>query len=344
MKKKYVSILLLLTLILSLLTGCGGGATMEGGADMAPSEGFHKFQDSNMEAEIYEEDVLFDGSSVSDSTASVTRPYGEDVKLVLRADLRLETIDFDDAVEKLNKLVSDCGGYYEQSDVDMGSYYSDGYRYGRYTVRVPKDKYDTFLNSVGEVCHMTSRNESAEDVGLQYYDIESRIRLLEIKQERLMKLLEQATTMEDIITLENALSDIQYQLESNNIQKNRYDSLIDYSTISIRLEQVQRLSGQPLEQQGFFAQLGSAFSRGFLNTVDGFSDILLTLAYNIIPLSIFALILIGFASLLKKRRKNRIPGGSDASKKKWFRKKGQTVGDMNQNDDFIPPSSEDAKE
>ncbi|MBR5000462.1 MAG: DUF4349 domain-containing protein, partial [Firmicutes bacterium] len=272
-----------------------------------------------------------------------TRPYGDDVKLILRADLRLETVDFDDAVEKLNKLVSDCGGYYEQSDVDMGSYYSDGYRYGRYTVRVPKDKYDTFLNSVGEVCHVTSRNESAEDVGLQYYDIESRIRLLEIKQERLMKLLEQASTMEDIITLENALSDIQYQLESNNIQKNRYDSLIDYSTISIRLEQVQRLSGQPLEQQGFFSQLGSSFVRGFQNTLDGFSDILLSLAYNVIPLSIFALILFGLASLLKKRRKNRIPGSSDASKKKWFRKKGQTVGDMNPSNDFIPPSSEDKK-
>ena len=339
MKKKYVSILLLLALTLCLLTGCGGGATMESGADMAPSEGFNKFQES----EIYEEDMMFDSGNISDSMTSTTRPYGDDVKLILRADLRLETVDFDDAVEKLNKLVSDCGGYYEQSDVDMGSYYSDGYRYGRYTVRVPKDKYDTFLNSVGEVCHVTSRNESAEDVGLQYYDIESRIRLLEIKQERLMKLLEQATTMEDIITLENALSDIQYQLESNNIQKNRYDSLIDYSTISIRLEQVQRLSGQPLEQQGFFSQLGSSFVRGFQNTLDGFSDILLSLAYNVIPLSIFALILFGLASLLKKRRKNHNPGSSDASKKKWFRKKGQTVGDMNPSNDFIPPSSEDKK-
>ena len=339
MTKKYVSILLLLALTLCLLTGCGGGATMESGADMAPSEGFNKFQES----EIYEEDMMFDSGNISDSMTSTTRPYGDDVKLILRADLRLETVDFDDAVEKLNKLVSDCGGYYEQSDVDMGSYYSDGYRYGRYTVRVPKDKYDNFLNSVGEVCHVTSRNESAEDVGLQYYDIESRIRLLEIKQERLMKLLEQATTMEDIITLENALSDIQYQLESNNIQKNRYDSLIDYSTISIRLEQVQRLSGQPLEQQGFFSQLGSSFVRGFQNTLDGFSDILLSLAYNVIPLSIFALILFGLASLLKKRRKNRIPGSSDASKKKWFRKKGQTVGDMNPSNDFIPPSSEDQK-
>ena len=337
MKKKYVSILLLLALTLCLLTGCGGGASMESGADMAPSEGFNKFQES----EIYEEDMMFDSGNISDSMTSTTRPYGDDVKLILRADLRLETVDFDDAVEKLNKLVSDCGGYYEQSDVDMGSYYSDGYRYGRYTVRVPKDKYDTFLNSVGEVCHVTSRNESAEDVGLQYYDIESRIRLLEIKQERLMKLLEQATTMEDIITLENALSDIQYQLESNNIQKNRYDSLIDYSTISIRLEQVQRLSGQPLEQQGFFSQLGSSFVRGFQNTLDGFSDILLSLAYNVIPLSIFALILFGIASLLKKRRKNRISESSDISKKKWFRKKGQTVGDMNPSNDFIPPSSED---
>ena len=339
MKKKYVSILLLLALTLCLLTGCGGGASMESGADMAPSEGFNKFQES----EIYEEDMMFDSGNISDSMTSTTRPYGDDVKLILRADLRLETVDFDDAVEKLNKLVSDCGGYYEQSDVDMGSYYSDGYRYGRYTVRIPKDKYDTFLNSVGEVCHVTSRNESAEDVGLQYYDIESRIRLLEIKQERLMKLLEQASTMEDIITLENALSDIQYQLESNNIQKNRYDSLIDYSTISIRLEQVQRLSGQPLEQQGFFSQLGSSFVRGFQNTLDGFSDILLSLAYNVIPLSIFALILFGLASLLKKRRKNRIPAGSNAPKKQWFRKKGQTVGDMNPSNDFIPPSSEDKK-
>ncbi|MBQ1215677.1 MAG: hypothetical protein IIX88_05015, partial [Firmicutes bacterium] len=68
---------------------------------------------------------------------------------------------------------------------------------------------------------------------------------------------------------------------------------------------------------------------------------LLSLAYNVIPLSIFALILLGLASLLKKRRKNRIPGSSDASKKKWFRKKSQTVGDMNPSNDFIPPSSED---
>jgi len=325
MKKKHTAILLAMVLMLSLLAGCGGGATMEGGADMAPGE---KFQDSANGA-IFD-DQIYESEITEGSSSSVTRPYGDDVKLILRADLHLETTDFEDAVAKLNKLVSDCGGYYEQSDVDMGSYYSDGYRYGRYTVRIPKDKYDTFLNSVGEVCHVTSRNESAEDVGLQYYDIESRIRLLEIKQERLMNLLEQASSMEDIITLENALSDIQYQLESNNIQKNRYDSLIDYSTISIRLEQVQRLSGEPLEQQSFFSQLTSAFSRGFLNAVDGFADLLLTLAYNIIPLTIFAVIAIVFASFLKKR-----------SKKPWFRKKGDTVGDIRTDGDFIPPSSED---
>ncbi|MBQ8589306.1 MAG: DUF4349 domain-containing protein [Firmicutes bacterium] len=333
--KKICSLFLILALTLGLLTGCGGGASMEGGADMAPGESFDKFESSDM--------GFIESESNGSSGSASTRPYGDDVKLILRANLTLETTDFDDSVTKLNQLVADCGGYYEQSNVDMGSYYSSGYRYGRYTVRVPKDNYDRFLNSVGEVCHLTSRNESAEDVGLQYYDIESKIRLLEIKQDRLMKLLEQSSTMEDIITLENALSDIQYQLEQFNSQKNRYDSLIGYSTVEIRLEQVQRLSGEPMEQQSFGSQLGTALTEGLLNTLDAFSELLLTIAYNIIPLTIFIVIVICFSSLLKKRRRNRMMTGSynGGNQKKWFRKKGQTVGESSPDGDFIPPSSED---
>ena len=72
----------------------------------------------------------------------------------------------------------------------------------------------------------------------------------------------------------------------------------------------------------------------------GFADLLLTLAYNIIPLTIFAVIVIVFASFLKKRRKNRNINGPN-QKKTWFRKKDQTVGDIRNGGDFIPPSSED---
>ncbi|MBR2001614.1 MAG: hypothetical protein IJ994_04810, partial [Firmicutes bacterium] len=82
MKKKQTAILLAMVLILSLLTGCGGGATMEGGADMAPGESYDKFQESANGA-IFD-DQIYESETVKDSSSSVTRPYGDDVKLILR--------------------------------------------------------------------------------------------------------------------------------------------------------------------------------------------------------------------------------------------------------------------
>ena len=317
-----LAILLLMVLVLTalLVTGCGSSSSMDSSiTEYAPSE------DKFAEAEDgYDTDNFLDmDGGTGGSFSGESRPYGDDVKLILRAELTLETTDFDATAEQLTKVVSDCGGYFESSNVDMGSYYSDGYRYGYYVVRVPRDQYDGFLNTVGDVCHVTSRNESAEDVGLQYYDLESRIRLLEIKQERLHALLEQASSMEDIISLENALSEIQYQLEYNQSEKNRYDSLIGYSTVEIRLEQVQRLSGEPMQQQDFGSQLETALKQGLVDTVDRMADLLILIAYNIIPLTVFAIILIALLWFAAKRRRRQITG---VPKRSWFRRKKGTNG------------------
>jgi len=319
---------LLLTFVLAtgLLTGCGSDTSSKG---FQTTNGASSPSGDSSPQESYDsESALYGDGEISGDVSAASRPYGDNVKLILRAELTLETTDFQSSADQLVKLTADCGGYFEQSNVDMGSYYSDGYRCGYYTVRVPRDKYDAFLNAVGDVCHVTSRNESAEDIGLQYYDLESRIRLLEIKQERLMNLLKQASSMDDIISLENALSEIQYQLEANNSEKNRYDSLISYSTIEIRLDQVQRLSGEPMEQQGFGSQMGTALSEGFLNTVDGFANILLLIAYNIIPLTIFAAILIAFLWFSAKRRRNPSAASTahNAPKRQWFNRKNKSAG------------------
>ena len=48
-------------------------------------------------------------------------------------------------------------------------------------------------------------------------------------------LLEQADTMEDIISLENALGDVEYQIEQYSTELRRYDGLVDYATIGVEL-------------------------------------------------------------------------------------------------------------
>lgn len=83
-------------------------------------------------------------------------------------------------------------------------------------------------------------------MGQNYSDIELRLQTQRTKQERLLALLEKAATMEDIISLENALSETEYQIEQYTSDLKRYDSLIDFATIELRLTEVpdQRRPGE----------------------------------------------------------------------------------------------------
>ena len=53
-----------------------------------------------------------------------------------------------------------------------------------------------------------------DDVTLRYVDVDSHKKALETEQERLLALLEKAENVEDIITIENRLSDVRYELEN----------------------------------------------------------------------------------------------------------------------------------
>mgnify|MGYP000544403695 CR=1 FL=1 len=51
---------------------------------------------------------------------------------------------------------------------------------------------------------MTSRSENVQDVTLTYVDLQSHRDALQTEQERLLQLLEQAESIEDIITMNSA--------------------------------------------------------------------------------------------------------------------------------------------
>ena len=64
---------------------------------------------------------------------------------------------------------------------------------------------------VSEIGNVTQKNESVEDVTLQYVDVESRKKALETEQERLMELLSSAENMEDLLAIESKLSEVRYE-------------------------------------------------------------------------------------------------------------------------------------
>lgn len=225
-------------LIMSLLTGCGSSSVK-----YMESAGTETYDTAASEEIFYEDDAemleVAEASVVSDTEISETVQTGR--KLIRNFDINIQTREFDEVISNIQKKVQELGGYIENSSLDSGSsYYRNYNRYNYMTVRIPSDQLDSFIDNVKETANVTYISESTEDITLQYVDVESRKTALETERDRLLELLEKAETVEDLITIESRLSEVRYQLESYTSQLRTYDNQVDYSTVTISVNEVER--------------------------------------------------------------------------------------------------------
>lgn len=283
----------LLALMLLTLTACGGGSTASNMAMTAMDQ----------EAPSAETSMEYGGgTSYADSGGSTA--YLEGRKMIRTASLELETTEFEESVSALADLTERFGGYFESSSIgNRGS----GYRWADYTVRVPAERYQEFLNQAGELCHETWRNTSEDDVSEVYYDTEGRLKTQQIKLERLQALLEKAEAMEDIITIESAISETEQAIDSLSGTLRQYDSLVDYATVSISLSEVYKLSNVEEKPVSFGGRLAAAFSEGGTAFLNGMEDLVVALAYGWLWLILLAVIVVLVVRLLRKRRRGGLP-------------------------------------
>ena len=297
MKKKYVSLFLALTLLLSLAAcGAAGGNSMIA-ADSAQSESNTAPGAASGEAGWdggYDlEFPLVDGMEDPPQSAG-TLPAN--AKMIYTADLSLESQDFDAAAQAVDRLAEELGGWFESRRVEQGS----GRRYLYCTVRVPAEHFAAFLDRAGEAAHLLSREENGQDVSEAYYDNEARLTTQRTKLERLQTLLAQAESMEDIISLESAISDTELEIEYLTGALRRYDSLVGYSTITLSLREVYRLSDDQEVPVTFGQRLSAALAAGLRSGVSGAEDVLIALARNWLTLLVW-IVIIAVAAVLVRR-------------------------------------------
>lgn len=329
-RKKYIGMLGMVTAIalcMSLfLLGCGSsggsnGSASHWGADAAAPQAAPEPSPSSVAMDYSyntngaiggayerpEEDVSAD-APVTSSTEFV---MPDSRKIIRHLSMDLETREFAEALESIKAAVAGAGGYIEsqnQEGYSLGSRSRYQERYANIQARVPSGKLDEVARSVGGFCNVLSQSENMDDITDSYYDAQAHLNTLRVQEERLLAILEKAEKLEDVITLESALSDVRYQIESLTAALRRMDSQVTYSYLNISLREVVEYQEIQEKPRTFGERMNEAFGDGLGDMVDGLEGFALFLARrgpSLAVLILFVVVIVVIIRVLTKASEKR---------------------------------------
>ena len=219
-------------------------------------------------------------------------------KIVRNAWLNLRTDRFDETVQALCDQIEQAGGAVESRDI---SGTKDTRRNASMTFRVPSGMLDDVLAGAEAWGEVTHEQTSAVDMTDTYTDNASRLESARAKKNRLDALYEQAESMEDIITLTNAIFDVQAEIESLEGQNSRIDDEVSFATLYVS---VSEKSSAVSAKQPFFTRLGRQLANGWENFGEFVSNAVLGLTYALPWVAAAAVGAVMVRAAIRKKKKH----------------------------------------
>ena len=289
--KKFVSLTLAVLMVLSLLSGCGGSSMAKDAA--APAARQEMAEEAPM--------MMASGSMTNDMAGEVGQSVpNTEQKLIKTIRMETETEDLDALLPQINAKISTLGGYVENQELYNGSAYSSyRHRSASLTVRIPAEQLNSFTEDVKGVSNVVSYNESTENVTLRYVSTESRMKALEVEQERLLELLAKAENMSDLLEIEARLTDVRYELESVTSQLRVLANQVDYATVHLYISQVKVYT--ETEEQTVWQRIGSGFKENLKDMGENLTDFFVWIVTYSPQLLFWAVVIAIAVTVLRKK-------------------------------------------
>lgn len=188
------------------------------------------------------------GSMAYNAASVVDLQAAEPTKMIIyNAELSLVVKDSGVAQEDITRMIEGVGGYVSNSS----SYtYSGGLRRITLTLRLPAEKFNETMTALRDMAmEVTQETIGSQDVTQEYVDLESRLRALEAKAERLEELMEQAEDTEAVLAVYEQLSQTQIEIEQTKGRMQYLERSAAMATITVSL--TPDALSQPIEVAGW---------------------------------------------------------------------------------------------
>ncbi len=298
-KTKRLAALLLAAMMLLSLCGCGsahsGSAAKSDGMPVPePAVSYNGYySDMEMAAEeAYDGDYGVSAVAMTagagSSSNSGSSGSGSDVpeenpdKIIYSSDVTVETTDFDTSIAKVNTLVETYGGWIESSSVSGSNYYQKARgtastRDASFTLRIPGNRFSALMENLTELGNVPYSHIYTENVTSQYYDAQAHLKAYQTQENRLLEMMELAETVEDVIIIEDRLTELRYQIEAIQSRLNNWDRRVSYSTVYLTVKEVREYTPEEKVNPTYGEELLQALKDGLRNAGEFLKNLLVFL-------------------------------------------------------------------
>ncbi|MCC6382796.1 MAG: DUF4349 domain-containing protein [Dehalococcoidia bacterium] len=228
----------LLPVVAFVLAACGEAAAPERTAspesDIAVAPGAPTFGESARDASVSSTAP----AAAKDAPAPAVPALASalDRKVIFNATLSLAVNDVGAAFQQASRVAAGLGGF-----VDKSSYSSPAgsveTRTASLTLRVPAARTQDALAALRQIdgARVTAESSRSSEVTEQYTDLQSRQRNLERTEQTYLGLLQQAKTVQDILTINDRLDGVRAQIEQIQGRLKMLDALSEMATVDLSL-------------------------------------------------------------------------------------------------------------
>lgn len=267
MKKNLTLRILTLTVALLMavlaLASCDAGSSLDSAPNMPPAD-----------------NSTAGGMEGGDGAGSIVNGQPTDNRKIIRTvTMTCETKAYDDAVTLIMDTLNAYGGYVEASNVTGTGFENvkNSARRASYTLRVPAEKLDAFLETLrtDEGIRILSQNATSDEITATYYDTVSRLETLKAEKASLTAMLEGFTDYKDIsnmLKVQERLYDVIEEIEALQTKLNLYDGRVAMSTVKLSLNEVIIYTEVVVPDPTFGERIGEAFRESWADFGEGCQD------------------------------------------------------------------------